>query len=100
MPETIDLLSNRKFTKSLGKSHNDLFGHRFLTQMAKENKDNLKNLLTGDTRRNAKRSYKSLYNNRDSSKFFSTETLNEPPVSGSIGYVRLLFYAVSATMAI
>ena len=56
MPETIDLLSNRKFTKSLSKSNNDLFGHRFLKQMAKENKDNreLRDLLTGGARRNAK----------------------------------------------
>lgn len=48
MPETVDILSDKKYKKSLGKCKSDLFGKRFLKQLAKDNKDNreLKQLLT------------------------------------------------------
>jgi hypothetical protein len=48
MPESVDVLSDKKYKKSLGKCKGDLFGRRFLKQLARDNKDNreLKHLLT------------------------------------------------------
>ena len=57
MPEAIDLLSNKKIIKALSKSHGSLFGHRFLKEVAKDNKNNkeLKELLSFDSSSTKKR---------------------------------------------
>lgn len=48
MPESVDVLSEKRYKKSLGKCKSDLFGKHFLKQLAKDNKDNreLKQLLS------------------------------------------------------
>ena len=40
MPDNLDLLSEKKCKKALSKSKGELFGKKFLKEIAKENKDN------------------------------------------------------------
>lgn len=72
MPEAIDLLSNRKIIKALSKSHGNLFGQRFLKQVAKDNKNNkeLRELLSFDNNNSRKRSYEGRKPYRRQTQFF------------------------------